>query len=114
MDSKDFKVEDYFKIANYGQERQVKPTQGEVALFLALCDMVPDIEPPLTRKAAGYVTVNYRGWDFARLKWSPKAIWIMFPNVESKQVKHYLEEPTNVRQFSELVEESRKTIEKLT
>lgn len=60
----------------------------------------------LVRKSDSYVTAAVGEWDLARFKYTARAKWIMFPTVEAKSQKHYIEDPEEVYNFADLLADS--------
>ncbi len=102
------------RFASYGQKRDRNATEHELEVFEILRTYVEDDEVELVRKCDEYVTAEMRGWDLARIKFTPRAKWVMFPSVEVKQKKHYIEQPEDVRDFEDLIRASIETIKKFT
>ena len=66
----------------------------------------PDGQLRLVRKSDSYVTAAVGEWDLARFKYTDRAKWIMFPTVEAKAQKHYIEDPEEVYDFADLLADS--------
>ncbi len=91
--------------ANYGQERDIKTTDGELEIFKTLLDTTGlDLRP--ARKSDSYVTAMFGEWDLARFKYTDRAKWIMFPCVETGSTKHRIQSPSDVAAFGDLLEQS--------
>lgn len=99
------------QFTNYGQERERIATESEFVIFHIIADLSG--EPlELVRKSDNYVSAVLGDWDVARIKYTPRAKWIQFPVIESAKVKHKLTEPTDAKQFAELVAQSIEHIKK--
>ena len=86
-------------IANYGQEREVNanPDENEIAEWVL--NYFPSENLRLIRKSNEYVTVKRGDWDIVRIKYTERAKWLMFPTIEAKQKKHYLEDKFEVENY---------------
>lgn len=100
------------KFANYGQERGLDATDGEIKIFETLINMTGLDRLKMVRKSDSYVTAIYRGWDLARFKYTQRAKWIAFPTVEVGPPKHRIVNPEDVTGFGELLTKSLEIIEK--
>ncbi len=101
------------RFAHYGDEREVNATDEEDQIFDVIRSMVTDPEQlELVRKSDSYVTAVIGEWDLARFKYTDRAKWIIFPNVEAKAQKHYIEDPEDVLSFADLLAESIAHIDK--
>lgn len=100
------------KFANYGQERGLDATDGEIKIFETLINMTGLDCLKMVRKSDSYVTAIYRGWDLARFKYTQRAKWIAFPTVEVGPPKHRIVNPEDVTAFGELLTKSLEIIEK--
>ncbi len=94
-----------FKFANYGQERDVNVTDGELKIFEILLE-ASGLDLRLTRKSNSYVTAVSGEWDLARFKYTDRAKWIMFPSVEKGSTKHRIQSPTDAADFDDLLKAS--------
>lgn len=94
------------KFANYGQERQIDATPEELQIADWVLNEFPDEKLRLVRKSDNYVTVKRGEWDIVRLKYTPRAKWLMFPTLEAKQKKHYIDDPDEVEDFEASIKES--------
>lgn len=103
---------DEIKFANYGQQRGLNATDGEIEIFETLKTMTGLDRLKMVRKSDSYVTAVYRGWDLARFKYTQRAKWIAFPTAEVGPPKHRIEVPGGITVFGELVEKSLEIIEK--
>lgn len=100
------------RFADYGQERERIATEGELAMFGILKKMVNDPNLKLIQKSDQYVSVVLGEYDLARIKYTPRAKWIVFPLSERRSEKLRIDSPGDVAQFSDLVRSSLDTIEK--
>lgn len=94
-----------FKIANYGQRRNVNETTEEREVFDIIKEILEaegyDIETlELVRKADQYVTAVYLDSDLARFKLSFRTSWIRFPYYEDGG-KINIDDPDTVRDFTD-------------
>ena len=90
------------EFTNYGQERELNATEEEKKIFDILCEMTG--EPlELVRKSNDYVSACLGRCDLARLKFTKRAKWVMFPYAEAKQVKHQIMIPEDVTEFVGLI-----------
>lgn len=94
------------KFANYGQERQINATPEELQIADWVLNEFPDEKLRLVRKSDSYVTVKRGEWDIVRLKYTERAKWLMFPILEAKQKKHYIDDPDEVEDFEASIKES--------
>lgn len=89
-----------FRMAHYGEERDVMATDGELEIYNKLIEILPHRdEYRLVRVSDQYVTLKYGVYDIARFKWSEKAKWIVVPIDGTK--KNYIESPDDVEQYLE-------------
>lgn len=100
------------QFASYGQKRDRNATEHELEMFEVLRELSNAEDLELIRRSDQYVTAAIGDYDLARIKFSPRAKWIMFPYIESKQQKHYIEDPEDVRNFADSVEKSLAVIRK--
>ncbi len=102
---------EYFKIANYGQEREINATDKEIKIFEALREATGrDLR--LVRRSDNYVTAVLGEWDLARIKYTSRAKWISFPTVEAGATKHKITHPGEAVSFAELIADSLAHIDK--
>lgn len=99
-------------MGNYGQERDLDETDGEIEIFEIIKEMAGEPGIELVRRSDNYVTAVYNEWDLARIKYSERAKWVIFPTVEAGSKKHYIEELEDVRDFADLLEKSMAHIRK--
>ena len=93
-------------IANYGQEREINAKPAEQQMADWILREFPDERLRLVRKSDEYVTIKRGSWDIVRIKYAPRAKWLMFPTLEAKQIKHYIEDPSEVLDFAASIKES--------
>ena len=71
------------EFANYGQERDLICTEEERAVFAEIERICSGMELPgplrLVRVSDDYVTAKLGDWDLARIKYTTRARWIVFP-----------------------------------
>ena len=92
--------------AHYGEEREVDATDEEKQLFGIVCDMAKEHgceQITLVRKSDNYVTAAIGDYDIARMKYTDRAKWITFPYAEAKAVKHYIQDPNDIKEFDDLL-----------
>ena len=100
-----------FKIANYGQERDVNATDEELKIFEALKE-VTGRDLRLVRKSDSYVTAAIGEWDLARFKFTQRAKWVSFPTAEVGPPKHKITCPEEAANFADLITDSLAVIDK--
>ena len=100
-----------FKIANYGQERDVNATDEELKIFEALKE-VTGRDLRLVRKSDIYVTAAIGEWDLARFKFTQRAKWVSFPTAEVGPPKHKITCPEEAANFADLITDSLAVIDK--
>lgn len=88
--------------ANYGQDRELNATTQELELFEYLKAICSDLE--LCRKSDSYLTATIHDQDVARFKFTPRAMWIKFPNVTDE--KFTLSSPKDVEKLADVVTDS--------
>ena len=102
--------------ANHGQQRDLVCTEEERAIFTLIAEMCSDLElpepPQLVRVSDDYVTAKVGDWDLARIKYTTRAKWVIFPTAESRSVKHRIASVDEVSGFQELVRKSAEIITK--
>ena len=94
------------KFANYGEEREINATPEELQIAEWIINECPDESMRLARVCDDYVTVKRGEWDIVRLKYTKRAKWLMFPTLEAKQVKHYIDDPDEVEDFEAAIKDS--------
>lgn len=94
------------KFQNYGQERDRIATESEIEIFTLLSELSGRDDLQLVRKSDQYVSAVLGDWDVARIKYTPRAKWVVFPVAEPKAVKHRIEDPEDVAEFRPLIEQS--------
>ena len=99
-------------ISNYGQERDINATDGEIKIFETLTAATGLNDLRMVRKSDNYVSAVLGDWDFARFKYTDRAKWIMFPTAEAGSRKHKIAHPDEVTSFSDLIAESLAIIQK--
>ena len=73
------------------------PEEKEIAEWII--NYFPDEPLKLVRMTDAYVTIKRNDWDIVRLKYTDRAKWLMFPSIEAKQKKHYLEDKFEVENY---------------
>lgn len=94
------------KVANYGQERELNCTPEELEISERVLAEFPDERLRLVCVSNDYATVKRGSWDIVRLKYTKRAKWLMFPTLEAKKVKHYIERPDEVDDYMALIKDS--------
>lgn len=94
------------RVANYGQERELNCTEEEREIFRRVCEMFPEETFRLVRVSPDYVTIRRGAWDIVRCKYTMRAKWLMFPTLEAKQVKHYIDGLQYVEDYEAAIQES--------
>ena len=94
------------RFANYGQEREINATPEELQIADWIIREFPDERLRLVRVSDAYVTVKRGSWDIVRLKYTKRAKWLMFPTLEAKQVKHYIESWDEVEDYEAAIADS--------
>ena len=94
------------KFANYGQERQIDATPEELQIADWVLNEFPDEKLRLVRASDSYITIKRGSWDIVRLKYTERAKWLMFPTLEAKQAKHYIDAPDEVEDFEASIKDS--------
>lgn len=87
------------KISNYGQLRELNCAEEEMIMFETLRNVTGCEELELVRRSDNYVTACIGQTDVARMKFTPRAKWILFPYIGN--VKHLISEPSQVEAFTE-------------
>jgi len=100
------------KFQNYGQERERIATESELEIYNILKTFPGCSQIELIRKSNNYVSAVLDDWDLARFKYTPNAKWINFPVLEKSSDKHYIESPSEVSAFGDLINKSIEHIEK--
>jgi len=100
------------KFANYGEKRERIATESELEIYVLLCNMTGRDDFDLVRKSDNYVSMVLGDWDIARIKFTPRAKWVLFPIVESASSKHKITAPTDVSEFADLLADSIAHVEK--
>lgn len=95
-----------FTISNYGQERERIATESEIAVFDKLVEMSGRDDLRLVRKSNDYVSAVLGDWDVARIKFTPRAKWVVFPVAEPKAQKHRIEDPDDVTELRPLLDQT--------
>lgn len=79
-----------FRMAHYGEERELDCTDEEQEIYDLICENVGrDLQ--LVRVSSNYVTIKCGEWDLARVKYTDKAKWIWFPVFDKEKI--YIESP---------------------
>lgn len=100
-----------FKLANYGQKREVNETPEEKEIFDIIKDVLNNAGydtsgMELVRKSDNYVTSLFLDWDLARFKFTQKAKWIRIPYYHIGSDKFVLDAPETVRDFADILKEA--------
>lgn len=94
------------EFGKYGQERELDCTPEEQQIFDIVSAAYPNEDFRLVRVSDDYVTVKRGKFDIVRIKYTERAKWVMFPSAELKKKKHYIEDPSQVTDFTGLIDES--------
>lgn len=94
--------------AHYGERRELNATEQEKVIAEFVKALAPSSE--VVRKSDAYLTVEFEESDVCRFKFTDKAKWLIFPIMEAKQKKHYIENLDDIEQFEDIIEESYQTI----
>lgn len=97
---------EYVKVANYGQEREINATPEEMQIANWILNRFPDVRFRLVRKSNDYLTLKSGSWDIVRFKYTDRAKWLMFPTLEAKQVKHYIDGTEYVEDYVASIKDS--------
>ena len=100
--------------SNYGQERERIATETELEIFEIIRSLSGADDVDLVRKCDDYVSVVIGEWDLARIKYTPRAKWVVLPLSEYRTKKLRIESPGDVAVFSDLIQKSVETIRKFT
>ena len=91
---------------NYGEEREINAKPEELKIAEWIINEYPDENMRLVRVCDDYLTVKRGEWDIVRLKYTKRAKWLMFPTLEAKQVRHYIEDVDEVEDFEAAIKDS--------
>ena len=91
---------------NHGQERDLICTEQEREIFDLIVAEFPDENLRLTRLSDNYVSIKRGEWDIVRFKYTKRAKWLMFPTIEAKQVKHYIEDLDETEDYVAAIKDS--------
>lgn len=98
-------------LAHYGEERDFVASDDEIQIFEILFKLAKREDLKIVSRSSNYLTAALGNWDVARFKFTKRAKWIMFPTLEAKQVKHYIEDPIDVWEYGDEVKKTLKIIE---
>ena len=87
------------KIANYGQEKELTANPEELELANWIVAYFPDDNLRIVQMTPEYLTVKRGDWDIVRIKYTERAKWLMFPTIEAKKKKHYIEDKFEVENY---------------
>ena len=82
----------------------VNPEEKQIAEWIVA--EFPDEPLELVRMTDAYVTIKRNEWDIVRIKYTERAKWLMFPTIEAKQRKHYIDDPSEVEDFVAAIHDS--------
>ena len=99
------------EFTHYGEERDLICTEQEREIFEIIKDMFrglgfDDSLLRLVRVSDGYVTAKIEPWDVARIKYTPRAKWVLFPTAERADQKNRILSPEDVRSFPEQIQKT--------
>ena len=98
---------------HYGEIRERNATEGELQIFEIFKDMT-GLDLTMVNKSDQYQTILFGESDLARIKYTPRAKWIMFPAVERGGTKNRINTAEDVRIYQEALEKSLEVIRKFT
>lgn len=97
-----------FKFAHYGELRDLNATDGEMEMFEVVCEILDDEDLDadqleLVRKSDSYLSIVLGPTDVARIKYTDRVKWILFPYGSNEKIR--ISEAADVNSCaSELVE----------
>lgn len=96
------------QFSHYGEERDLICTEQEREIFEILKELMrtagfDDSPLGLVRLSDSYVTAKIDSWDVARIKYTNRAKWILFPVVSRADEKIRIGSPEDVRAFGDQV-----------
>ena len=100
------------EFANYGQERERIATEAELEIFEVIRSLSGDDSLDIVRKSDDYITIVKGDWDLARIKYTPRAKWIVFPLAETGNKKLRIETPKDAANFEDYIRSSLEIINK--
>ena len=96
-----------FSFAHYGEERDLNANNDELQIAVYLIKMLPSPDYcRIVRVSDSYITVKCGSWDLARIKYTDRAKWVLFPTIEKQKEKHSIEKTEDVKEFQEYVDKS--------
>ena len=75
------------QFADYGQLRELECTEDELIIYDLLRSVTGAEDLEFVRRSDSYVTAAIGDVDVARVKFTPRAKWIMFPYESNKKIK---------------------------
>lgn len=102
------------KFANYGQERERIATETELEIFETIRSLSGADDVDLVRKCDDYLSVVIGEWDLARIKYTPRAKWVVLPLSEYGTKKLRIESPGDVAVLAGPIKKSVETIRSFT
>ena len=90
----------------YGQEREINANPEELQIAEWILARFPDADLRLVRVSNDYLTIKRNEWDIVRFKYTKRAKWLMFPTIEAKQVKHYIEDLDETEDYVAAIKDS--------
>lgn len=96
------------KFADYGQLKDLDATDGELAVFDELLNLisVSGQDPSritLVRKSRSYLTAQLGPTDVMRFKWSDKTHWIELPYDPAGRKKIPIDDPQDLRDHIRMI-----------
>lgn len=81
-----------FRFANYGQMRDLDPTDEEMEMFETVCEILEDEgfdadKLKLVRKSDSYLTIVLGPTDVARIKYTDRVKWVLFPYGSNEKIR---------------------------
>lgn len=98
---------------HHGEIRERNATEGELQIFDIIKEMT-GLDLSMVNKSDQYQTILFGESDLVRVKYTPRAKWIMFPAVERGGTKNRINTAEDVRNYQEALEKSLEVIRKFT
>lgn len=81
-----------FKFAHYGDSRELDATDDELELYETVCAILEDEgfdldDICLVRKSDSYLTIALGETDVARIKFTDRVKWILFPYTRNEKIR---------------------------
>ena len=98
---------------HHGETRERNATEGELQIFEIFKDMT-GLDLTMVNKSDQYQTILFGESDLARIKYTARAKWIMFPAFELGGTKNRIKTGEDVRSYQEALDKSLEIIRKFT